>query len=256
MSTPESSLDVERAHEDAWYRRAIDERFFEHAGFQRLVAWNVAALDRMVPLRADMSVLSIGAGLGDYERALAGRVRRIVAVELSPVASAEARRRLDADGVTNVDVVCGAIDDQTFEPGQFDLIYAMGVFHHFLPQQRADLLARLVPWLRPDGWMYLRDPNARGWLRRAMEAWFRRRSTMHSPQEASLDPEVLSRELQVAGLRDVRRDDIDVIAGPLPWLVRSDNGLLWSCVFGIDRLWLALPWLRRGASQFALVARR
>lgn len=254
--TSNSPLDVERAHEEAWYRRAIDERFFEHEGFRRLVAWNVAALRRLVPLHADMRVLSIGSGLGDYELALAGAVRQIVAVELSAVATDESRRRLEAAGITNVKVVTGAIDEQAFAPQQFDLIYAMGVFHHFLPAQRAALLRQLAPWLAPDGQLYLRDPNARGWLRRAMEAWFRRRSTMHSPQEASLDPDELRRELAAAGYRDIRRDDVDVVAGPLPWLMRSDNRLLWHFVFAVDAVWLAVPPLRRGASQFALVARR
>jgi SAM-dependent methyltransferase len=254
--TPTSPLDVERAHEDEWYRRAIDARFFDHEGFRRLVAWNVVALRRLVTLQADMRVLSIGSGLGDYELALAGAVRHIVAVELSAVATAEARRRLEAAGVTNVEVVTGAIDDQDFAPGRFDLIYAMGVFHHFLPAQRAALLARLRPWLAEDGLLYLRDPNAKGWLRRAMEAWFRRRSTVHSPQEASLDPDELRDELVAAGYRDIRRDDVDVVAGPLPWLIRSDNRLLWRAVFAADSLWLTVPPLRRGASQFALVARR
>lgn len=256
MTETPSPLDIEREHEDAWYRRAIDERFFDRTGFHRLVAWNVAALRRMVPLHREMTVLSIGSGLGDYELALAGSVGRIVAVELSAVAADEARRRLAEAGVGNVEVRTGAIDDQTFAPGTFDLIYAMGVFHHFLPAQRAALLARFTPWLRQDGWLYLRDPNARGWLRRAMEAWFRRRSTMHSPQEASLDPDVLTRELAAAGYRDIRRDDVDVVAGPLPWLVRSDSRLLWAAVFSFDRLWLSVPPLRRGASQFALAARR
>lgn len=254
--TSSSPLDVERAHEEAWYRRAIDERFFEHEGFRRLVAWNVTALRRLVPLHANMRVLSIGSGLGDYELALAGAVRHIVAVELSAVATAEARRRLEAAGITNVEVVTGAIDEQTFAPDEFDLIYAMGVFHHFLPAQRAALLRQFTSWLAPDGQLYLRDPNARGWLRRAMEAWFRRRSTMHSPQEASLDPDELRRELSAAGYRDIRRDDVDVVAGPLPWLIRSDNRLLWRLVFAADAVWLAVPPLRRGASQFALVARR
>ncbi len=254
--TPASALDVERAHEDAWYRRAIDERFFDHEGFRRLVAWNVAALRRLVALDADMRVLSIGSGLGDYELALAGAVRHIVAVELSAVAAEEARRRLEGAGVPNVEVITGAIDEQTFAPGQFDLIYAMGVFHHFLPAQRAALLARLRPWLADGGLLYLRDPNANGWLRRAMERWFRRRSTMHSPQEASLDPDQLRQELAAAGYHDIRRDDVDVVAGPLPWLIRSDNRLLWRAVFAVDTLWLSVPPLRRGASQFALVARR
>jgi SAM-dependent methyltransferase len=256
MTTPDPIVDQERAHENAWYTRALRERFFEREGFRQLVAWNVAAFKRQVPLRRDMRVLSIGAGLGDYELALAGSVGHIVAVELSETAAAAARARLREAGITNVEVVADAIDAQEYGPERFDAIYAMGVFHHFLPAQRRLLLARAHTWLADGGWIYVRDPIARGLLRRALEQWFRRRSTVHAEQEASLDPFVLAREAADSGFRDVRIDYIDVIGGPLPWLVRSDARWFWRVVFGVDRAWLSVPGLRRAASQFALVARK
>jgi len=89
-----------------------------------------------------------------------------------------------------------------------------------------------------------------------MEGWFRRRSTVHAEQEASLDPRTLREEAMRAGFGDTRVDYIDVIGGPLPWLVRSESAWLWRAVFGFDRAWLAVPGLRRAASQFALIARR
>lgn len=249
-------LEQERAHENAWYTRALRERFFEREGFRQLVACNVAAFRRQVPLRRDMRVLSIGAGLGDYELAIAPAVQHITAVELSETAAEAARERLRAVGLHNVDVITGAIDTQPFSPQQFDVVYAMGVFHHFLPGQRRELLARVHAWTAPTGWLYVRDPNARGLLRRVMEGWFRRRSTVHAEQETSLDPYLLRDEAVQAGFTDVQLDYIDVVGGPLPWLVRSQSPLLWRAVFGFDRAWLAVPGLRRAASQFALVARR
>jgi len=255
--TPHDAIiDQERAHENAWYTRALEERFFEREGFRRLVAWNVAAFHREVALRPEMRALSIGSGLGDYEIAIAPLVRHVTAVELSETAAAAARDRLRAAGIGNVDVVVGAIDTQEFAPGQFDLVYAMGVFHHFLPEQRQHLLAMVHDWTAPAGWLYVRDPNARGLLRRVLEGWFRRRSTVHAEQETSLDPYMLLAEARRAGFTDARLDYIDVIGGPLPWLVRSESGLLWRAVFAFDRAWLAVPGLRRTASQFALVARR
>ncbi len=249
-------VEQERAHENAWYDRALRERFFEREGFRRLVAWNVAAFRRQVPLHPDMRVLSIGAGLGDYELAIAPDVRHITAVELSDTAADAARTRLRTAGVTNVDVITGAVDAQSFAVREFDLVYAMGVFHHFLPEQRRMLLTRIHDWTTPSGWLYVRDPNARGLLRRAMEGWFRRRSTVHAEQETSLDPYVLRDEVTRAGFAGARLDYIDVIGGPLPWLVRSESPLLWRVVFAVDATWLAVPGLRRAASQFALVARR
>jgi SAM-dependent methyltransferase len=256
MTAHDAIIEQEREHENAWYARALRERFFEREGFRRLVAWNVAAFRRQVPLRSDMRVLSIGAGLGDYELAIAPAVRHITAVELSDTAAEAARERLRAAAVDNVDVITGAIDTQVFPPGQFDLVYAMGVFHHFLPDQRQALLVRLHDWMAPSAWLYVRDPNARGLLRRVMEGWFRRRSTVHAEQEASLDPRTLREEAMRAGFGDTRVDYIDVIGGPLPWLVRSESTWLWRAVFGFDRAWLAVPGLRRAASQFALIARR
>lgn len=256
MSVPDPIIEQERAHENAWYARALKERFFEREGFRQLVAWNVAAFRRQVPLRTDMRVLSIGAGLGDYELALAPLVAHVTAVELSETATATARERLAAAGLDNVSVITGAIDTQAFDPESFDVVYAMGVFHHFLPEQRRRLLAQCRAWTRPDGWLYVRDPNARGLLRRVLEGWFRRRSTVHAEQEASLDPLALQDEARGAGFRDTRLDYIDVIGGPLPWLVRSESPMLWRAVFAVDRAWLAVPGLRRAASQFALVARR
>jgi SAM-dependent methyltransferase len=254
--THESIIDQERAHENAWYTRALEERFFEREGFRQLVAWNVAALRRQVAVRPTMRVLSIGAGLGDYELAIAPAVGHITAVELSETAAEAARDRLRAAAVRNVDVITGPIDTQVFAPGQFDLVYAMGVFHHFLPDQRRRLLAQVHEWTTPSGWLYVRDPNARGLLRRALEGWFRRRSTVHAEQEASLDPCGLMAEVEQAGFSDLRLDYIDVVGGPLPWLVRSESVLFWQAVFAFDRAWLAVPGLRRAASQFALIARR
>lgn len=155
-----------------------------------------------------------------------------------------------------MDVITGPIDTQAFAPATFDVAYAMGVFHHFLPEQRRRLLVQVREWIAPDGWIYVRDPNARGLLRRMLEGWFRRRSDVHAEQEASLDPYALLQEAEAAGFRDARIDYIDVIGGPLPWLVRSESPMLWRAIFSVDRAWLAIPGLRRLASQFALVARR
>ena len=63
MSTPDRELDPiieqERAHENAWYTRALRERFFEREGFRRLVSCNVAAFRRQVPLRLSGNVLQL-----------------------------------------------------------------------------------------------------------------------------------------------------------------------------------------------------
>lgn len=246
---------VERAHQDAWYGRAVREEFFDREGFARLVDWNLAALRRFVPIRPEMRLLSVGCGMGDYELLLRHEVAAIEGFDLSEVAVAEATRRAHAQGAANVSFVAGSYRDLMWPDASFDGAYAFGVLHHLSATERAELLTRLSRWIKPGGWVYVRDPNARGLLRRIAEPILKRTSGLHSPNEAALDPAAIGRELSMAGFVDQRVDHIDVLGGPLPWLIRSNSRLFWSLVFGFDRLWLATPGLRAWSSQFAVAAR-
>lgn len=246
---------VERAHQDAWYGRAVREEFFAREGFARLVTWNLEALRRLVPIRRHMRLLSVGCGMGDYELLLRHEVAEVVGFDLSEVAVAEATRLAQAQGAQNVRFLAGSYRDMTWPDGTFDGAYAFGVLHHLSPDERAALVSRLACWVKPGGWVYVRDPNARGLLRRVAEPFFRATSNLHSPNEASLDPDMIQDELRRAGLVDLQVDHIDVLGGPLPWLVKSNSKLLWSAVFGFDRVWLATPGLRARSSQFAVAGR-
>jgi SAM-dependent methyltransferase len=249
------ALEVERAHEDAWHARAIAERFFDREGFQRLIRWNLDALCRLVPLTPQTRLLSIGCGAGEYELRLARHVASVVGLDLSCVAVEEARRRARAAGAANATFVAGPVVGARVEPGSVDVVVAFGVFHHLGDEGRRDVLAAARQWLAPGGWVYLRDPNARGLLRRAAGR-LARRDAFHSPNEAALDPEVVSREVRDAGFRDLVVDYTDVFGGPLPWMTAVSSPMFWNVVFAADRLWLATPGLRSLASQFAIAARR
>lgn len=246
-------IDSERAHEDAWYRRALDERFFDREGFRRLVAWNFDALCRAVPLSPSMRVLSIGCGLGDYEVRAARRVAHVTGLDLSPLAVETARDRARREGLANVAFEVAAIEDAPLDPASFDLVYAFGVLHHVpTVEGRHAVLRRAHAALRPGGRLYVRDPSARGLPSRVGYRFFRDRAGIHSPHEGHLDPRRMREEVAAAGFSDVLVDYTDVIAGPLPWLTRSASPLLWGAVAAFDRAWLATPWLRERASQFAV----
>jgi SAM-dependent methyltransferase len=250
-------LDSERAHEDDWYRRAIAERFFEREGFSRLVAWNLAALARAVPLLPHMRVLSIGSGMGEYEVHVGRRVAHVIGVDLSPVAVEAARARATREGAANVEFHAGAAEDLALADASLDLVYAFGVLHHVpTAQARAHLLRLAHRALKPGGTIYTRDPSARGLPGRIAYRFFRDRANIHSPHEAHLDPQAMRAEVAAAGFGQVRVDYTDVIAGPLPWIAGSSSRLLWSGVAAFDRAWLATPWLRERASQFAVIGRR
>ena len=249
-------LDVERAHEDQWYRRVIAEGFFEREGFRQLVAANIAALERMVPLGPGTRVLSLGCGTGEYERVLATRCGSVVGVDLSPVAIEHAQRRARDDRqVDRLSFVCGPVEALELDASSIDLVVIFGVLHHLGRDQRADAYARVLRWLAPGGSCYARDPNARGLLRR-LAGPFARRDEFHSPNEAALDPQAVMAEWTAAGFVDVRIDYTDVVGGPLPWMLPVSSAMLWKLVFAFDRAWLSAPVLRPLASQFAIAGRR
>ena len=162
------AVEIERDHEDAWHTRAIAERFFEREGFRRLVAWNLDALRRVVPLTPQTRLLSIGCGAGEYELRLSGHVATVVGLDLSTVAIEEARRRAGAAGVANATFVAGPVADAQFEPASVDVVVAFGVFHHLGDEGRRDVLASAHRWLAPGGWSVPprperpRPPAARG----------------------------------------------------------------------------------------------
>lgn len=246
---------AERSHHDAFYTQAVRAGFFDRVGFRHLVAWNLAALERAVPVTPRTRVLSIGCGLGDYEVRLAPRVAHVTGIDLSPVAIDVATRRAAEAGLANVTFRCTAGIDNVVEPGSVDLVIAFGVFHHLSEEERRAVLRQARTWLAPGGWIYVRDPSARGILRRTLGPLLRWWSGVHTEDEAALDPYLIAAEMRDAGFAAPTVDYIDVIGGPLPWLVASRSTLFWRAVFGFDRLWLASP-LRRWASQFAAVAQR
>ncbi len=249
------ALARERAHQDAWYQQAIDERIFEREGFRHLIARNLRLLREAVPFSPSSRVLSIGCGTGEYELLLAPHVDCLRGVDLSSVAIEEATRRAATQGVRNVDFQAGPVLETTFNPRSFDVIYALGVLHHLPETDRQRLLLNVRSWLAPGGWFYARDPNARGLLRRAAGRCFAN-AAFNSPNEAALDPASVRHELRHAGFVDMAVRYTDVMTGPLPWILESRSRLLWSAVHGIDRVWLAIPGLQSRASQFDISCRR
>lgn len=247
-------IDAERLHEDAWYRRVVDERFFERQGFRQLQQANLAALRRKVPLQPRMRVLSIGCGSGEYEVALARDVGQVVGLDLSPVAVDAAGVRARAAGVGNARFLAGAIGQVDLGAEPFDVVVAFGVLHHLGDASRREALGWLRQQLVEGGWLYVRDPNARGVLRRLAGARARR-AEFHSPNEQAIDPQILLRDVRAAGFLRPEVDYTDVLLGPLPWILAGGSRVIWQAVALFDRAWVATPVLRPLASQFAIVAR-
>ncbi len=250
------ALDQEREHQDAWYARAVESKFFEREGFRRLIAWNLVRLRAVVPLTPASRVLSLGCGTGEYELALAPAVAQLTAIDLSATAIAEAERRARARGLPNV-TWRGRPAARRAAPERGRSMSSMPSACCTTSRQPSDTrcsVACASGWRREGASTRATPTRAdccdapraggSGILRftvRTKPRWPPPRSSTNCDPPAS--------PTSVTGYTDV-------LGGPLPWLVGSPSRVLWSAVFAVDRAWLATPGLRRLASQFDVRARR
>jgi SAM-dependent methyltransferase len=96
-------------------------------------------------------VLEAGCGTGAQTVILARHSpeARITSVDISEASLGEARKRVQAEGITNVTFEAGDIFDLRYEPGSFDHIFLCFVLEHLAEPRRA--LECLRPLLREGG---------------------------------------------------------------------------------------------------------
>jgi SAM-dependent methyltransferase len=100
---------------------------------------------------ADSSVLEAGCGVGAQTLTLATRSpgARFTSVDVSPTSIAEARRRVDAAGLTNVELRRADLLALPFADGAFDHVFVCFVVEHL--SRPVDALTGLARVLRPGG---------------------------------------------------------------------------------------------------------
>ena len=114
------------------------------------------------------TVLEIGTGLGQFTPAIAGRVRRLHALEVIEPQARFAKLRCEESGATNVEVACGGDDCRLpYHDGQFDAVIANLVFEWCAsrhagrphPVGQATFLREAARVLKPGGVLYLSTKN-------------------------------------------------------------------------------------------------
>jgi ubiquinone/menaquinone biosynthesis C-methylase UbiE len=114
----------------------------------------------LIGVRPGMIIGEVGAGRGRVTVHLAARVGdkgKIYANDIDPAAIAYLKERCRRQGISNVEIITGLVDDARFPPDSLDLVFMAYVFHHV--EKPIPLLRSLMPSLKPWGFVAMAEPK-------------------------------------------------------------------------------------------------
>jgi len=113
-------------------------------------------------------LLDLGTGTGRLLEALRDRAASVVAVDASPAMLEEAKRRMSATGVDDVDFRLGDLGHLPLSDGEVDTVVANMVLHH--APEPAQAVSEIYRVLRPGGTLLLGDflPHDQEWMRETL----------------------------------------------------------------------------------------
>ena len=121
---------------------------------------NVDEIFAEMGVRAGASVADVGAGDGFFTSRLArsvGANGRVFAVDIDDAAIGRLRKRLLEDGIENVTIVKGTLDDPRLPEATLDAALIVNAYHEM--EQHQSILAALRRALKPDGRLVIVEPG-------------------------------------------------------------------------------------------------
>ena len=112
---------------------------------------------RGVGLDASSVVVDLGCGTGQLALAVAPLVRRVVAVDVSPVMRERLRRNCDDAHADNVEIAAAGFLTYEHEGDPADVVYSRYALHHLPDFWKVRALLRVRAMLRPGGAFRLWD---------------------------------------------------------------------------------------------------
>lgn len=105
----------------------------------------------------ESTVIDVGAGTGQFTLAVAPYVRRVVAVDVSPVMLDRLRAKVEQSGLAHVECVRAGFLTYEHVGDGADLIYSRYALHHLPDFWKAVALGRLAAMIKPGGILRLWD---------------------------------------------------------------------------------------------------
>jgi ubiquinone/menaquinone biosynthesis C-methylase UbiE len=159
----------------------------------------IAKLATALGLRPGSVMADVGAGDGAYAVPLAktvGPAGRVVAVDISKRAIERLRARIDREGLTNVTVVHGDVDNPKLDPASLDAVLIVNAYHEMT--EYASMLRHIRAALKPEGRLVIAD--------------FASPSRRSDPRDAQtrrheIAPELVLEEVHAAGFKIIGLED-------------------------------------------------
>ncbi len=158
-------------------RRGIALRAGEEAVVYRMLGGRVGRT---------ATIVEYGPGTGHYTLPLARRCARLVAVEPSSSMRGHLRERLQREGIRNVEIRSGLLEDGLGGDERFDGALAIGPLYYARDLPAA--LSTLAAGLKPGGWSVFSVPlrTPEGAFQLVNELLVRRRIFLRHPGDATL----------------------------------------------------------------------
>ena len=112
---------------------------------------NVSQAIENMGIQPDERIADIGAGSGYYTFRMARKVPegKVYAVDIQPEMLDLMRQRIEAEGITNVELVTGSETSPNLEPNSVDLVTMVDVYHEL--SHPREVMENIVSALRPGG---------------------------------------------------------------------------------------------------------
>ena len=115
------------------------------------LAWMLKDL----PVFEDAEALDIATGTGEFARALAPRVARVIGLDATDAMMQQGQKFIEQAGIENISFQQGVVQELPFEDNRFDIVSSRYAFHHFADPK--PVISEMVRVCKPGGHVIIVD---------------------------------------------------------------------------------------------------